>query len=161
MKRSKKRRLSPGAQFRSPGENLRPKKPRVLAADRRRIEREQAEEKFPVLAEKLAAIRSGLLGNLAKGRYGYRDSLLEVYELAWKWAREDKFEKRVNAVAKLSGRLHRKGANPFNALIAAVTERDNRTVSRWSQQLNEAFERDVVPKKLLEHIAQNVRSGDD
>lgn len=149
MKRTKKRRK---LAFRSSEDSA-----RLTAADRRRIAREQVEDEFPILAKKIAEIRAGLIVNLAKGRYGYRASLLDIYMLAWKWADEDRFAARVATVATLSGRLHRKGANPFSAIIAAVTDRDSRTISRWSQELARALKQDVPPKKLLNYLNKPVR----
>src|ERR1035437_7863319 len=89
------------------------------AAAKHRTEKAKAEEKFPALKQKLDAIKEGFKENCAAGRFEFKDSLLEIYSLVWKWEQEGKFDDgRLATIAKLRGVALRNNANRFSGIVA-------------------------------------------
>jgi hypothetical protein len=128
----------------------------------RRAEMAEAEEKYPVLLRKLAKIKVELRKNRASGRFEYLKSLRDIYALVWKWDVNGKLESLLEIIVKLRGVPSRDNANRFSALVAYCydsgertreeRDRDRKTVSRWSQQLDVAFEQETHPNKLIDFL---------
>jgi hypothetical protein len=129
------------------------------AAAKHRAEKAEAEEKFAVLKQKLDDIKDRFKENRAAGRFDYQKSLLEIYALVWQWDLEGILENRLKTVAKLRGVAQRDNANRFSDVVAYCSDlgerskkerdRDRKNVSRWSQDLDKAFEAEVEPKRLI------------
>jgi hypothetical protein len=116
-------------------------------------EQADVEQRLPRLASKLEKIKVGLKENLAAGRFKYKDSLVEIYALMWKWKSKDILEERIENIAKMRGVALRDNANRFSGIVAICVHRDGdnrRTVSRWSKQLNDAFDKEIKPSRLRE-----------
>lgn len=132
------------------------------AAAKHRMKKAKAEEKFPRLKQKLDGIKDRLKENRAAGRFEYRKSLLEIYALVWRWDLEKKLEGRLATVARLRGVARRDNANRFSGVVAYCydlgertkkqRERDRKTVSRWSRQLDDAFEQETPPNELIDYL---------
>ena len=138
------------------------------AAARHRTEKAEAEEKFPALKQKLDAIKERFKENRAAGRFDYQKSLLEIYSLVWKWDLKEILESRLKIVAKLHGVARRDKANRFSGVVAYCSDlgertkkerdRDRKTVSRWSRQLDDAFEQETPPNKLIDFLKEEAAS---
>lgn len=132
------------------------------AAAKHRMKKVKTEEKFPHLKQKLDDIKDGLKENRAAGRFEYRKSLLEIYALVWQWDLEKILEGRLATVARLRGVARRDNANRFSGVVAYCydlgertkkqRDRDRKTVSRWSRQLDDAFEQEIPPNELIDYL---------
>jgi hypothetical protein len=139
------------------------------AAAKHRMEKKEAEKNFPILKQKLDDIKERFKENRAAGRYDYLRSLLEIYSLVWKWDQERKLnDGRLATIAKLRGVALRDNANRFSGIVAYCCDlgertkkerdRDRKTVSRWSQQLDVAFEQETRPNRLIDFLKEKVAS---
>jgi hypothetical protein len=81
----------------------------------------------------------------------------------WKWDQEGKLnDGRLATIAKLRGVALRDNANRFSGIVAYCCDlgertekerdRDRKTVSRWSQQLDVAFEQETRPNRLIDFL---------
>jgi hypothetical protein len=86
---------------------------------------------------------------LSEGRFQYLKSLQEIYAPVMRWKSEGKLAGRIRTLAAIRGKTVRANANPFCVIIGAVSDRDRRTVSRWSLQLNKALAAGTKPKSLI------------
>ena len=135
------------------------------AAAKHRTEKTKAEEKFPVIKQQLDDIKERFKENRAAGRFDYLRSLLEIYSLVWKWDFDDG---RLATIAKLRGVALRNNANRFSGIVAYCSDlgertkkerdRDRKTVSRWSRQLDDAFEQETPPKELIDLLKEEAAS---
>jgi hypothetical protein len=141
---------------------------RKSAMAKHRAEKAEAEENFPVLKRKLDAIRERFKENRAAGRFDYLKSLQEIYALVWQWDLEEIIESRLEIVAKLRGVALRDNANRFSDIVAYCSDFGERTkiennryrknVSRWSRQLDDAFEQEIPPSELISSLKDEVAS---
>ena len=141
---------------------------RQSPAAKRRAEMAEAEKTHPNLLAKLAEIKAELRDNRASGRFEYLKSLLAIYALVWKWDIEKVLDKRLKTIIKLRGIPSRDNANRFSALVAYCydsgernkeeRDRDRKTVSRWSQQLDVAFEQETPPNQLIDFLKAELSS---
>jgi hypothetical protein len=125
-----------------------PKPKRIRPTQQRRAAKLAAEEKYPILKDMIEKIRTRLNQNYATGRFGYRATLVDIYELILKWELEGNLEKRKAQVSALTEVVLREDANRFSAIVRAFTGRDHRTVSRWSLLLEKAFIEEVEAEDL-------------
>jgi hypothetical protein len=137
----------------------RPARERLTSAEQRmrelQLAQEDAKKKFPVLEQKLDAIRDGIREARSTGkRFAYKVPLRKLYELAYGWHEKGKLKSRIGDVANLRAIPGRAHANDFSVLVRAVLDgdADRRTVSRWSVALNDAIEKEVAPEDLIEHL---------
>ena len=139
------------------------------AAAKYRTEKAEAEETFPAIKQQLDAIKERFKENRASGRYGYQKSLLEIYSLVWSWEKKRKYGKaRQATIARLRGVPRRDNANLFSVIVAYCSDlgertkkehdRDRKTTSRWSRQLDDAFEQETSPDGLIEFLSEEVAS---
>ena len=138
------------------------------AAAKHRAEKAEAEEKFPMLKEKLDGIKSRSKENRAAGRFDFEKSLLEMYSLVRSWDRKNTLDSRLKIVAKLRGVARRESANRFSVVVAYCSDfgertkeehgRFRRNVSRWSRKLEDAFEQEIAPKKLIAFLKSETSS---
>jgi hypothetical protein len=118
----------------------------------RRKDKAKAEQEFSDLVVIFENIKADLKENLAKGRFDYRKSLKKMYRLVWDWDAEGFLNDNQKAIARLRGVPLRPKANRFSGIVAVCCDRDRRTVSRWSQDLDKAFKADVAPQRLISSL---------
>ena len=116
---------------------------------RRRQDKAKAEERFSDLVLLFETIKAELKENLSKGRFDYRKSLKKMYETVWDWDAEGFLDDNQAAIALLRAVPLRPNANRFSGIVAICSDRDKGTVSRWSQDLDTAFEAEVKPQRLI------------
>jgi hypothetical protein len=129
------------------------------AAVRRRDQasaQQKALEKFPLLVAKLNRIAEGLRRNLSEGRFQYLKSLRDIYVLVMGWESSGILDRRIRTVAAIYALTIRAKANPFSLMIRAVSQKDRRTVSRWSLQLNRAMSAHVKSKDLIHFLRKRI-----
>ena len=108
------------------------------------------------LNARLDEIANGFRKNLNKGRFYYHASLEEIYALVTGWESDGILESRMRIVAALRGKTARKNANPFGGVISAVSDKDRRTVSRWSLHLKNAMSAGIRPKDLIDFLRGHI-----
>ena len=139
------------------------------AAAKHRTEKTKAEEKFSVIKQQLDDIKERFKENRAAGRFDYRKSLLEIYSLMSKWEQNGKLNnRRLATIAKLRGVALRDNANRFSGIVAYCSDlgertkkerdRDRKNVSRWSRQLDDAFEQETPPNELIDLLKEEAAS---
>jgi len=143
---------------RSPFVRIQPTR-KLSASEKRQADREKAEKEFPELMTIFNEIKAGLKENLATGeRFAYRKSLKEMYRYILNWEKDGCLPDNQEAIARLRGVARRGDANRFSGIVAICSDRDRRTVSRWSQELDSAYEQDIKPRRVL--VFLNDPSGD-
>lgn len=119
----------------------------------RRADKVAAEQEYSDLVAIFEDIKAELKEHLAQGRFDYRKSLERIYRLVWDWDHDGDLQSRLKAIARLRGVPSGGSANRFNGIVALCHHRaakeKRRTVSRWSLQLEDAFEREIPPKRLM------------
>jgi hypothetical protein len=129
---------------------LRPRTPRLSEAQKRRQKvaraRIDAEAVFPVVKEKIEEIRLRFSDDVASGRFGYLKPLKRIYRLVIKWNADEVLDARLKTVANLYEIVPRKDANRFSVLVKACTNRDRKTISRWSLLLKDALDQEISPQ---------------
>jgi hypothetical protein len=118
----------------------------------RRQEKEKAEQQFPELQSLFKKINAELNENLAKGRFAYRKSLEEIYRRVWDWNADGSWDDIQKTIARLRGVALRSDANRFSGIVAICCDRNRNTVSRWSQELEEAFVGKIPPKRFIRFL---------
>jgi hypothetical protein len=132
---------------------------RKLSADeKRQNDKEKAEKEFPELLSVFRGIKDELKKNLAKGRFEYQKSLKKMYRLVWDWDAEGSLNEKQTAIARLRGVPLHPNANRFSGIVAICCDRDRKTVSRWSQDLDNAFEAEVAPQRLISFLKKEASS---
>jgi hypothetical protein len=116
---------------------------------RRRQDKAEAEEKFSDLVLLFETIKAELKENLSMGRFDFRKSLKKMYQTVRDWDAEGFLDDNQAAIARLRAVPIRPNANRFSGIVAICSDRDRRTVSRWSQDLDTAFEAEVKPQRLI------------
>jgi hypothetical protein len=121
----------------------------------RRAEQAQAEADYPDVKARLDEIKYQWKENLIVGRYGYKASLLEIYELICKWNSEDKLEHQIKAISRLRGVALRDDANKFSGIVAYCNPlggNQRRNNSRYSLTLDKAFEKHILPAQFMKFL---------
>jgi hypothetical protein len=118
----------------------------------RRQDKAKAEQEFPELLSTFKGINAELKENLAKGRFDYRKSLEKIYRLVWGWKSEGFWENIQKDIARLRGVALRPNANQFTGIVAMCSDRDRKTVSRWSQELDDALKKKIPPNRLMRFL---------
>ena len=131
-----------------------------LSAGKKRLEdKAKAEKEHPELVLLFNHIKAGLKEHLATGRrFEYRKSTEKMYRLIWEWDEEEFLDANQTAIARLRGVPQRAKANRFNGIVAICSDADRKTVSRWSQELDTAFEAEVQPKLLISFLEKEAAS---
>ena len=153
MAKKKKVRKTPGG-LRGP-----PPRVKLSAGAKRQEDKAKAEKEFPELVLIFDGIKAELKEHLATGRrFEYRKSTKVMYRLIWEWDAEGFLDNNQTAIARLRGVPPRPKANRFNGIVAICSDGHRRTVSRWSQELDTAFEADVNPKRLISFLEKEAAS---
>jgi hypothetical protein len=124
----------------------------------RRQDKAKAEEEFSDLVVLFGTIKAELKENLAKGRFDFRKSLKRMYKIIWDWDAEGFLDDNQVAIARLRGVALRSKTNRFSGIVAICSDKDRKTRSRWSQDLDEAFEAEVEPKRLISFLKKQASS---
>jgi hypothetical protein len=134
-------------------------KSKLSVGARRRQDKAKAETEFSDLVLLFETIKAELKENLSTGRrFDFRKSLKKMYETVWDWNAEGFLDDNQAAIALLRAVSLRPNANRFSGIVAICSDRDKGTVSRWSQDLDEAFEADVEPKRLISFLKKQASS---
>jgi hypothetical protein len=119
----------------------------------RRKDKAKAEQEFSDLVVIFEDIKAELKENLATGRrFEYRKSLHKIYQIVWDWDAEGFLNNNQTVIARLRGVPLRPKANRFSGIVAICSDRDRKTVNRWSQELDHAFEMEIPPKRLIRFL---------
>jgi hypothetical protein len=125
----------------------------------RQQEKEKAEAEYPELLAFLNGIKERLKENVATGkRFAFRKSQKEMYRQVYDWDKEGFLSDNQAIIAKFRAAPLRRGANPFTGIVAFCSDRDTKTVSRWSQELDNAFEAEVKPSGLIAFLEKEASS---
>jgi hypothetical protein len=135
--------------------------PKLSVGAMRREDKMKAEKEHPELLSLFRAIKERLKANLATGRrFEYRKSLEEIYRLVYDWEKEGFLKDNQTIIARLRGVPLRGKANRFNGIVAICCDRDQKTVSRWSQKLDDALEHEIPPKRLMKFLEDPSSMGE-
>jgi hypothetical protein len=132
----------------------RPPEVRLSVGAMRRKDKAIAEKEFSDLVVIFENIKADLKENLAKGRFEYRKSLKKMYRRVWDWDAEGSLNDNQTAIARLLGVPLRPKTNRFSGIVAICSDRNRNTVSRWSLGLDEAFEAEVPPQRLISFLEE-------
>jgi hypothetical protein len=126
---------------------------KLSAGAMRREDQAKARREFPELMCIFDAIKEDLREKLATGRrFAYRESLSSIYQLICDWDKDGCLRDNQQAIARLRGVPLRANANRFSGIVAICSDRDRKTVSRWSQELDGAFEMEIPPRRLMRFL---------
>jgi hypothetical protein len=112
-----------------------------------------AEKNFPNLKETIEKIRLHFSADLASGRYGFAKFLERIYRLILKWREDGKLKARLKTVSELFAIVPRNDANRFSVLVKICTNRDRRTISRWSLMLDNALRQRIPADEFISFVS--------